>query len=332
MLWIWTLLPLVLAGSQLSNNTQETNSVCKGLKLRRNVREIETNCSKGLYRGDQFCCQPCQPGEYKHSDCTTDGGKPICCPCTEGKEYMDKEHYSDKCRRCALCDEGHGLEVETHCTQTQNTKCKCKQDFYCNASVCEHCDRCITCEHGILEPCTPTSNTKCKRETTGSRYHFLWLFVILPLVVLLVGVLYKKYWRRGHEDPESGISKPENMPINFSDVDLSKHISNIAEQMSLCDVKKFVRKNGISETTIDEIKNDNIQNTAEQKIQLLQHWYQSHGKKDAYHTLIKGLKRINCCRLVEKIQAMVQEEIENSTFRNENERQDSSENFLSSSY
>ncbi|KAL6061445.1 hypothetical protein STEG23_033212, partial [Scotinomys teguina] len=119
----------------------------------------------------------------------------------------------------------------------------------------------------------------------------------------------------------------------FSDIDLSKHISNIAEQMSLCDVKKFVRKNGISETRIDEIKNDNIQNTAEQKIQLLQCWYQSHGKKNAYHTLIKGLKTINCCTLVEKIQDIVKEDIENSTLdiRNENERQDSSENCLTSS-
>ncbi|XP_052569491.1 tumor necrosis factor receptor superfamily member 6 [Peromyscus californicus insignis] len=330
MLWIWTLLPLVLAGSQLSTHTQETDNISEGSELRRNVRETETNCSKGLYRGGQFCCQPFQPGERKHLDCTTDGDKPSCHPCTEGREYMDKEHYSDKCRRCALCDGEHGLEVETNCTQTQNTKCKCKQDFCCNASVCEHCDRCVMCEHGILEPCTSTSNTKCKRETTGSGYHFLWLIVILLLIVLLVGFLYKKYWRRGHDDPESGISKPENMPINFSDVDLSKHISNIAEQMKLSDVKKFVRKNGISETTIDEIKNDNIQNTGEQKIQLLQHWYQSHGRKGAYHTLIRGLKRINCCDLVENIQAIVREDIENSTFRNENERQDSSENYLSS--
>lgn len=48
-------------------------------------------------------------GERKHLDCTVSGGKPSCLPCTEGKEYMDKEHYSDKCRRCALCDEGHGM-------------------------------------------------------------------------------------------------------------------------------------------------------------------------------------------------------------------------------
>ncbi|XP_036054529.1 tumor necrosis factor receptor superfamily member 6 [Onychomys torridus] len=330
MLWIWTLLPLVLAGSPLSIHTQETDSISEGSELRRNVHEIETNCSKGLYRGGQFCCQPCKPGERKLSDCKTDGDKPECFPCKEGKEYMDKEHYSDKCRRCTLCDGEHGLEVETDCTKTQNTKCKCKHNFYCNISVCEHCDRCVTCEHGILEPCTPTSNTKCKRKTTDFRYHFLWL--IIPFLVLLLGFLYKKYWRRGHDDPESGISKPENMPINFSDIDLSKHISNIAEQMSLCEVKKFVRKNGISETTIDEIKHDNIQNTAEQKIQLLQHWYQSHGKKDAYHALVTGLKKINCYILAERIQVIVQEDVENSTFRNENERQDSSENYLSSSY
>ncbi|OBS71768.1 hypothetical protein A6R68_13655 [Neotoma lepida] len=268
--------------------------------------------------------------ERKHLDCTTNGGKPSCLPCTEGKDYTDREHYSDKCRRCALCDGGHGLEVETNCTQTQNTKCRCKHNFYCNASVCEHCDRCTTCEHGILEPCTQTSNTKCKKESSRSR--LLWLLVIPVLVIGLLVFLYIKYRRRCHDDPESGISKPEDMLINFSDIDLSKHISNIAEQMSLREVRKFVRRNGISETTIDEIKNDNIQNTAEQKIQLLQRWYQAHGKKDACHTLIKGLKKIHCCALAERIQAIVQEDNKNSTsdIRNEDERQDSSENYLSS--
>ncbi|XP_021080660.1 tumor necrosis factor receptor superfamily member 6 isoform X2 [Mesocricetus auratus] len=288
--------------------------------LRRNVRETETSCPEGLYRGGEFCCQPCQPGKRKHLDCTTSGGKPICLPCAEGKEYMDKEHYSDKCRRCALCDGGHGLEVETNCTWTQNTKCRCKHNFYCNASVCEHCDPCTSCEHGILEECTRTSNTKCKQKS--SKYRLLWL-IIIPVLGVTFVFIYKKYWKRRQDDPESGISNPENKPMIFPDVDLSKYIPDIAERMALDQVRKFVRENGIPETKIDEIRNDYFQNTAEQKIQMLQWWYQSHGKKDAYHTLIKGLKKINCCALAEEIQTKIQKDIENSTSdnRNENERQ-----------
>ncbi|KAL1788605.1 tumor necrosis factor receptor superfamily member 6 isoform X1, partial [Sigmodon hispidus] len=305
MLWTWAVLPLVLARAQLSIHSQEANSISEGSALKRNVRETKTNCSQGLYHVGQFCCQPCQPGKRKHSDCTIDGGEPTCIPCIEGKEYMDRKHYSDKCRRCALCDEGHGLEVETNCTQTQNTKCKCKSDFYCNTSVCEHCNPCTKCEHGILENCTLTSNTRCKQEATGPRLHYLWLLTILLLVPLFV-TIYKKYWRRRHDDPESEISKAENIPMNFPDINLNTYILSIAEQMELHQVKIFVRKNGISETKIDEIKNDNIQNTAEQKIQLLQCWYQSHGKKNAYCTLITGLRKMNCCTLAERIQAMIQ--------------------------
>ncbi|XP_038172646.1 tumor necrosis factor receptor superfamily member 6 [Arvicola amphibius] len=313
MLWIWAVLSLVLAGSQ------EADSISEGSKLRRNVRETEPNCPEGLYRGGQFCCQPCQPGERKYLDCTTNGDKPRCFPCKEGKEYMDKENYSDKCRRCAFCDGEHGLEVETNCTQTQNTKCKCKSNFYCNAPVCEHCDPCVSCEHGILERCTSTSNTKCKQER--SRNHLLWLFIIPGLAILLVAFVYIKHRREHHVDPESGTANSEDMPMNLPDVDLRQYILNIAEEMSLDQVKTFVRKNGMSEVMIDEIKNDNLQHTAEQKIQLLQWWYQAHGRKDAYRTLIKGLRRMKRYALADRIQAIIQADIENTNAdtRNENE-------------
>lgn len=113
-------------------------------------------------------------------------------------------------------------------------------------------------------------------------------------------------------------------PVNLPDIDLSKYITNIAEQMTITEVREFVRKNGINEAKIDEIKNDNLQDTAEQKVQLLRNWYQLHGKKDAYDTLIKSLKRANLQVLAEKIQDIVQKDIsehENTNFRNENESQ-----------
>ncbi|XP_052042949.1 tumor necrosis factor receptor superfamily member 6 isoform X1 [Apodemus sylvaticus] len=320
MLWIWAALPLVLADSQLSVHTQGTESIFQGLGLRRRVRETGNNCSEGLYQGGPFCCQPCQPGEQKVKDCTNNGGAPTCAPCTEGKEYMDKKHYSDKCRRCTLCDEGHGLEVETNCTRTQDTKCKCKPNFYCDSSGCEHCVQCTLCEHGTLEHCTPTSNAKCKKQS--SKYHFLWLSLI-PVLIISFVFIYKKCWKRHHDDPESGIPSPESMPMNVSDVNLDKYISRIAEQMTISQVRKFARENDISESKIDEIKHDNFQNTAEEKTKLLQCWYQSHGKNGAHAALIRGLKKANCRAVVENIQAMVREDRENSTsdLSNENEGQ-----------
>nr|XP_040129240.1 tumor necrosis factor receptor superfamily member 6 [Ictidomys tridecemlineatus] len=353
--------------------------------LRENVTKAETQCSEGLHHGGQFCCQLCPPGTRKDADCKANGGKPICVPCQEGKEYTDNEHYSPKCRRCKFCDGGHGLEVETNCTQTQNTKCRCKLNFYCETALCEHCDPCTKCEHGIIEKCTPTSNSKCKKETTGFNYNWLWFLLLFPLiafgkflvcsnyrfeflptriflcllsvrklpsVALLtldsVGYLLMLSTRLRSESDRnyfglSGIYKifkccstkhghhellPNNReiePMNFSDVDLSKYIISIAEEMTINQVREFVRKNGINEAKIDEIKNDNPQDTAEQKVQLLRNWYQFHGKKNAYNTLIQSLRKANLCALADKIQDFVQKDVvsdrENSSCRNENERQ-----------
>lgn len=111
----------------------------------------------------------------------------------------------------------------------------------------------------------------------------------------------------------------------FSDVDLTDYISTIAELMTISEVRDFVRKNGLKEAKIDEIKNDNLQNTAEQKVQLLRNWYQVHGKKDAFATLITGLRKIQLCTHADKILDIVQKDIaskhENTNFTNKNESQ-----------
>lgn len=314
-------LPLVLAGPELNVRMQGTDSISEGLELKRSVRETDNNCSEGLYQVGPFCCQPCQPGERKVKDCTTSGGAPTCHPCTEGEEYTDRKHYSDKCRRCAFCDEGHGLEVETNCTRTQNTKCRCKENFYCNASLCDHCYHCTSCGlEDILEPCTRTSNTKCKKQS--SNYKLLWLLILPGLAILFV-FIYKRYRKRQPGDPESGIPSPESVPMNVSDVNLNKYIWRTAEKMKICDAKKFARQHKIPESKIDEIEHNSPQDAAEQKIQLLQCWYQSHGKTGACQALIQGLRKANRCDIAEEIQAMVWEDHENSisNSRNENEGQ-----------
>ncbi|XP_012310158.2 tumor necrosis factor receptor superfamily member 6 isoform X2 [Aotus nancymaae] len=307
----------------ISVNAQVTDINPKGLELRKTVTAIETQNLEDQYYVGQFCHKPCSPGEKKARDCTVDGDEPDCVPCQEGKEYTDKSHFSSKCRRCRLCDEGHGLEVEINCTRTQNTKCRCKPNFFCNSAVCEHCDPCTTCEHGIIKECTLTSNAKCKEE--GFRSNLLWwlcllLFPILLIVVWVV-IRYRKLRRENQGHRESTTLNSETVPMNLSDVDLSKYITVIAEHMTISQVRDFVRKNGVNEAKIDEIKNDNIKDTAEQKVQLLRNWYQLHGKKDAYDTLIKGLKKANLTALVEKIQNIIIKDSENSNFRNQNENQ-----------
>ncbi|XP_026905647.1 tumor necrosis factor receptor superfamily member 6 isoform X2 [Acinonyx jubatus] len=280
----WLILTSVAGSLFRGDSAQVTDVNSKVLKLSKNATEGEPGCKEGLHRGSQFCCLPCPPGTRKAADCEEDGGRPSCIPCEEGKDYTDGSHFSPRCRRCRICDGEHGLEVEKTCTRTQNTKCRCKSNFFCNVSLCDHCNPCMMCEHGILENCTPTSNTKCKQ-----------------------GVL-KKYRNTKNGRQESTVSITESMPMNFADIDLSKYISSIAEQMKITQVREFVRKNGINEAKIDEIKNDNLQDTAEQKVQLLRNWYQLHGRKGAYYALVKGLRKANLCALAEKIEDMVQKD------------------------
>ncbi|XP_010969547.3 tumor necrosis factor receptor superfamily member 6 isoform X2 [Camelus bactrianus] len=299
---IWVLLLLIFASmagpSSKGDNAQGTEVDSETLKMSKNITEREDRCPEGQQREHAYCCQPCPPGKRKDGDCTSPGGESKCVLCSERQEYTDKSHHSDRCRRCSVCDGEHGLEVEKNCTRTQNTKCRCKPNFFCNTPLCEHCNPCTTCEHGIIENCTPTSNTKCQEV---------------------------KRWRRSKEngDRKSIASHTEIMPMNLTDVDLSKYITTIAGQMKITEVKEFVRKNGIHEAKIDEIKNDHLHDTAEQKVQLLRYWYQHHGKRGAYSTLINGLRKTNLCALADKIQDIVQKDVtsehENADFQNENE-------------
>ncbi|KAK2098642.1 hypothetical protein P7K49_024093 [Saguinus oedipus] len=250
-------------------NAQVTDINPKGLELRKTVTAVETQNLEDQYYVDPFCRKPCGPegfyGEKKARECTVDGDEPDCVPCQEGREYTDKSHFSSKCRRCRLCDEGHGDGGEdmnvSHGFSLEERK--------------ESINRCTWME------CTFEAGEEQLQRDKGS----------------------------------SGKQAEEE------NVDLSKYITIIAEHMTISQVRDFVRKNGVNEAKIDEIKNDNIKDTAEQKVQLLRNWYQLHGKKDAYDTLIKGLKKANLTTLTEKIQNIIIKDSESSNFRNQNENQ-----------
>lgn len=47
-------------------------------------------------------------GSVVKSECRSNT-KTICKPCTEGKDYMDKDNYKTSCLRCNYCDAVHGM-------------------------------------------------------------------------------------------------------------------------------------------------------------------------------------------------------------------------------
>lgn len=103
-----------------------------------------------------------------------------------------------------------------------------------------------------------------------------------------------------------------SFPFTLPDADLSSHIPGIVAEMTLAEVKKFVRHHHVSEPTIDQSIQDFHGDTSEQKIRLFQVWYQSHGMKGAYGTLISSLRELKMRAVADKIEEKLKAAISSS--------------------
>ncbi|XP_058044127.1 tumor necrosis factor receptor superfamily member 6 isoform X2 [Ahaetulla prasina] len=285
-------------------------------KSLRNSGSVPTNqnCPRGQYFNNGVCCDFCKPGSVvKTLDCTSNP-KTNCKPCTEGKDYMDKDNYKTTCLRCNYCDAVHGMEPEKKCTITQNVKCRCMIGFFCNSTKpCRHCEKCDLCKNGIVvKECTPTQNTICReKDTQNAKDDLLWLCLILPVVALLVGlILWQHYRPRIQRRPNIPDQKGSNDELDelkedeYPDIDLKPYIPEIVRDMEVNHVRKLVRKLGIRTAEIDEIAHDNLNDSSEQKIKLLERWYKTCGIKGSYKTLITSLRELKFYDAVNKINQM----------------------------
>ncbi|CAH2322139.1 tumor necrosis factor receptor superfamily member 6 isoform X1 [Pelobates cultripes] len=149
--------------------------------LSRNKREQD--CGPGKYSIEERCCVNCAAGEFVEHYCNEENGKSTCKPCVEGKEYMAQPSGYTECIRCTTCDAGHGQTESSPCTVTQNTKCKCQENFFCNKTQhmsCTKCLPCTKCEHGDAEACTQEKDTICK----DNRSH-----IAIAVVGCIIGVI-----------------------------------------------------------------------------------------------------------------------------------------------
>ncbi|XP_058044128.1 tumor necrosis factor receptor superfamily member 6 isoform X3 [Ahaetulla prasina] len=257
------LLFLIICPSLLRNSKKTLEILdSTAAKSLRNSGSVPTNqnCPRGQYFNNGVCCDFCKPGSVvKTLDCTSNP-KTNCKPCTEGKDYMDKDNYKTTCLRCNYCDAVHGMEPEKKCTITQNVKCRCMIGFFCNSTKpCRHCEKCDLCKNGIVvKECTPTQNTICREKDTQ----------------------------------------------NAKDIDLKPYIPEIVRDMEVNHVRKLVRKLGIRTAEIDEIAHDNLNDSSEQKIKLLERWYKTCGIKGSYKTLITSLRELKFYDAVNKINQM----------------------------
>lgn len=96
------------------------------------------------------------------------------------------------------------------------------------------------------------------------------------------------------------------------DTDLSNHVPAIAAEMTLAEVKKFVRHQHVSEIVIDQNIHDCLGDTFEQKIRLLRAWYMRHGMKGACGTLLSSLRELQMCAVADKIEEKLKAAISSS--------------------
>ncbi|XP_043837078.1 tumor necrosis factor receptor superfamily member 6 isoform X2 [Dromiciops gliroides] len=309
------LLLLVLIDGGLCRNTMSPlpGIDSKWSQIKKNFTKREATCPEGQHPVGDICCQLCPPGTEKTLDCKVNGGQPVCTNCTEGEDYMDHPHYLDKCIRCSICDNEHGLEVRKNCSILQNVVCGCAKNFFCNTPQCQHCEHCTSCEHGTLTECMENRNTVCK--TKGWKRNHTDNATLEANHLENIPLSYPG-WKRNHTDNATlEANHLGNIPLSYPDIDLRDYIANIADEMELEQVRKFVRRKGIDNVTIDQVKHDYINDADEQKIQLLKKWYERHGKKGAYKQLILGLEEIGLRVVAERLQETIsvgsQAELEN---------------------
>uniref|UniRef100_A0A8C3TJN5 Tumor necrosis factor receptor superfamily member 6 n=1 Tax=Chelydra serpentina TaxID=8475 RepID=A0A8C3TJN5_CHESE len=252
------------------------------LPIKRIIYKRELKCKEREYAAENICCEMCAPGrkDNKTSNCQ---------PCTEGT-FMDHYNSLHECRRCKPCDSELDLEVAEKCTITQDTKCRCKQHYFCNSpDSCHHCDPCSKCENvGIEKECTPTTNTICKSESE----------------LLNLGIsIGRVSWIQQNQLCSVGQIVCVRPKVEAAwNVDLSTHIPAIVEVMTLPQVKAFVRKQEIPEPAIEQTLQDHLNDSTEQKIKLFHIWYQQHGMKGAYENLIISLRELKMCAVADKIE------------------------------
>ncbi|XP_051472568.1 tumor necrosis factor receptor superfamily member 6 [Apus apus] len=301
------LVVVLITESQCKNYTEALIHTTEKVITGRIIAKREIKCNWDEYNLGVKCCKKCDLGFVKNTSCPTDTSK-HCVPCENGKEYIDHVNDLEECLRCSSCDRTFGLEVAKNCTPAQNTECVCAKNHFCNSSLpCTHCDACTICESGIIKKqCTSTSDTVC--GTQGMPGWAIALIILLPLLLIIAGVVsfcYKKQkCHTSKQNPGEIVSKEASYtaPLIYADVDLSSHVAAIVEEMTLPQVKTFVRNHEVPEPVIDQTVRDYAYDTSEQKIKLFEVWYQRHGIKGAYGDLISSLRRFKMCTAADKIE------------------------------
>ncbi|XP_055503247.1 tumor necrosis factor receptor superfamily member 6-like [Leucoraja erinacea] len=267
----------------------------------------QINCGlKEYWSADSTrCCAKCLAGQYVKKSCSETENS-TCQECEQTKTYTEFENGVTACHACKACQEDNGQKIEENCTTTSNTKCSCRENFFCDTSPCKRCSLCKICDEPneeIAHACTPTNDTVCRARTKEDNSH-LGLLTIIPIMMIgVVGVLL--YCKRKslpcnrkteeHLEQVAIIAykevKPEEQDV--PDVELSDgDMHDIADEIEPRHYHQLGISLGLTEPKLQQIEADYRDDKSRQGFAILYEWLQSNGKRGALPKLIGILRNL----------------------------------------
>uniref|UniRef100_A0A8C3U9I3 Tumor necrosis factor receptor superfamily member 6 n=1 Tax=Catharus ustulatus TaxID=91951 RepID=A0A8C3U9I3_CATUS len=213
-------------------------------------------------------------------------------PCN-GSDYLLGTQCCKKCKSgeydCSVKNVSCPTDINKHCVPCEKGK-----EYIDHDNDLDECLRCKFCDSkfgmSIEINCTPENNTRC----TCAKNYYCSSVTFYAFITTY------------------DICQVHSFPFMPLDTDLSSHIPAIVAEMTLAEVKKFVRHHRLSEPVIDQNIQDCPGDSSEQKIRLLRVWYMSHGMKGAYGTLISSLRELKMCAVADKIEEKLKAAISSS--------------------
>nr|NP_001084464.1 tumor necrosis factor receptor superfamily member 10b S homeolog precursor [Xenopus laevis]BAD11771.1 death receptor-M2 [Xenopus laevis] len=249
------------------------------------------------YQAGNIRCLRCPAGTYVGMPCTTQDTVGKCFPCHTGSSFSEGFTGLDHCLTCLSCRDDQ--EEVRPCTATQNAECRCKKGTYCPLD--HPCEVCLTCTescppgHELQFPCNSTSDSHCGPAQSGS-----WIIgvcvPILLILLLLIGLClckHLKWCKDGRSRVQMSISlwtgNPDKVEIPLispclvfsaetkkedQEAIFRRSWDHFVDQVPTPKWDQFMRTLCLSPISVSEAKENNRDNSREQKIAMLQAWHQ----------------------------------------------------------
>ncbi|XP_037128333.1 tumor necrosis factor receptor superfamily member 6 isoform X1 [Syngnathus acus] len=271
-------------------------------------------CADGLYQHESTTCCLCGIGQRLKAHCTAANPQDTQCELCEQGTYNNHPNHDSTCQRCTSCSHiNANLEVETACTQGQDTKCRCKMHHYCisaNAQECKLCSSCTECgREGVKVACTATNDTVCNVKLKERTYVWTGVGVACAVVaIIILGLWFRRnrdqLWSNRQRSNNPTTFEMEVVHVNIPNTDPSRYLPAIAEELGWKTMTNVATRSGMSSAKIESCRLDNPNDHQECTLQLLRMWVQEKGM-DAMNILVQNLYDIRHNLKAEKVKTIL---------------------------